>query len=77
MTDPIEISPGITLDNGVRHGKPVIKGTRVPVTLVLGQLAGGVTYAEIEDEYGVDFEGIKAALRYATNIVAHETVRVG
>ena len=77
MSNPIEISPGITVDNEVHHGKPVIKGTRVPVSLVLGQLAGGVTYAEIEDEYGVDFEGIKAALRYATDIVAHETVRVG
>jgi uncharacterized protein (DUF433 family) len=77
MSDPIEISPGITVDNEVRHGKAVIKGTRVPVAVVLGQLAGGVTYAEIENEYGVDFEGIKAALRYATNRVAHETVRVG
>jgi uncharacterized protein (DUF433 family) len=75
MSTSIEISPGITVDADVHHGKPVIKGTRVPVSLVLGQLAAGVTYAELEDEFGVDFEGIKAALKYATDIVSSETVR--
>ena len=77
MANPVEISPGITVDSDVRHGKPVIKGTRVPVSLVLGQLGGGVTYAELEEEYGVTTEGIRAALQYATNIVSQETVRAG
>jgi len=77
MSDSVEISPGITIDNAVRHGKPVIVGTRVPVSLILGQLAGGVTYAEIEEEYGVTLEGIRAALRYATDLVSRETVRAG
>jgi len=76
MPNAVEISPGITVDNEVRHGKPVIKGTRVPVSLVLGQLAGGVTYAKLEEEYGVTTEGIRAVLRYATSIVSQETVRV-
>ena len=34
-----EIVLGITVDREVRFGKPVIKGTRVPVDLVLGKLA--------------------------------------
>jgi len=42
-----EISPGIVADRGVRFGKPVIKGTRVPVDLVVGKLAGGMTIEEV------------------------------
>ena len=38
-----ELSPGITVDEKVHHGKPVIKGTRVPAELVIGHLAGGMT----------------------------------
>ena len=37
-----EIAPGIIVDREVRFGKPVIKGTRVPVDLVIGKLAGGM-----------------------------------
>jgi uncharacterized protein (DUF433 family) len=73
----VEISPGITVDNDIHHGKPVIKGTRVPVSLVLGQLAAGISYDELEKEFGISFEGIRAALRYAMDIVSHETVRAG
>ncbi|MBU4533422.1 MAG: DUF433 domain-containing protein [Firmicutes bacterium] len=36
-----EISPGIVIDPDIKGGKPVIKGTRVPVDLFLGWLAGG------------------------------------
>ena len=43
----IEIVPGVTADPQVAFGKPVIAGTRVPVVLVLGKLAGGVTVAEV------------------------------
>ena len=77
MIGPIEISPGITVDNDVHHGKAVIRGTRVPVSLVLGQLAAGVSYVELEEEFGVTVEGIRAALRYASELVSHETVRAG
>ncbi|MDA8336149.1 MAG: DUF433 domain-containing protein [Peptococcaceae bacterium] len=40
-----EIMPGITIDPGIRGGKPVLSGTRVPVDLILGKLAGGASYA--------------------------------
>lgn len=36
-----EIAPRIVVDERVRFGKPVIKGTRVLVELVVGKLAGG------------------------------------
>lgn len=64
----------IVIDERIRFGKPVIKGTRVSVDEVLGALAGGMTHQEIEKEYGVTEEGIKAALRYATEVISEEQV---
>lgn len=43
--------PGITVDSEIVNGQPVIAGTRVPVELVLGELAAGRTPAEILDSY--------------------------
>jgi len=37
----------IVIDENIRHGKPVIKGTRVPIDIILGSLAGGMSYQEI------------------------------
>ena len=55
----------IVIDKNIRHGKPIIKGTRITVEEVLGALAGGMTYQEIEREYGIKREGIIAAVSYA------------
>jgi uncharacterized protein (DUF433 family) len=41
------IASRIVVDQRVRFGKPVIKGTRVPVELVVGKLAGGMTIEEV------------------------------
>lgn len=38
----------INIDPAVCHGKPVIRGTRVPVAIVLGSLAGGMAYEEVQ-----------------------------
>ena len=54
----------IIIDEKVMHGKPVIKGTRVPVDVILGSLIGGMTYEEIEREYGVKKDDILAATQY-------------
>lgn len=74
MTQATEIYPGVVVDAHIVHGKPVIAGTRIPVSLVLGQLAGGASYEELEREYGLTTAQIRAALGYATQIVASETV---
>ena len=58
----------IVIDERKRFGKPIIKGTRMTVDEVLGALAGGMTYGEIEKEYGVDKDSVLAALKYATEI---------
>ncbi len=40
----MEIAPKISVDDNIRFGKPVITGTYVPIDLILGKLAGGMTY---------------------------------
>ncbi|MGD9954159.1 MAG: DUF433 domain-containing protein [Burkholderiales bacterium] len=67
--DQIEINPEIML------GKPVIRGTRIPVELVLRKLAEGATEAELLDAYPtLTAQGIKAALEYAAKTIAHEEI---
>lgn len=62
----------IAIDPQIQHGKPVIKGTRVPVTRILGGLAGGMTLEEIKKEYGVTEEDIRAALAFAGELIEKE-----
>jgi len=59
----------IIIDKKIMHGKPVVKGTRVPVEVVVGSLAGGMGYEEVEQEYGVTREDILACLDYATHVM--------
>lgn len=72
----MEISPGIEVDERVRFGKPVIKGTRVPVDLILGKLAGGMTYEEVMAEFDITKGDILAALKYASKYLSDEEVKV-
>ena len=65
----------IAIDPKIMHGKPVIRGTRVPVDVILGSLIGGMEYGEIEKEYGVEKEDILAAIEYAARFVMGEEVR--
>lgn len=54
-------------------GKPVIAGTRIPVTLILNLLAHGQTITEIIDDYpDLTAEDIKAAVEYAERAVEKE-----
>jgi uncharacterized protein (DUF433 family) len=71
----IEIVPGVTADPQVAFGKPVIAGTRVPVALVLGQLAGGVGVPELCAEYDLTPEQVRASMRYGAWLAEQETVR--
>jgi len=72
----VEIAPRIVVDPAIRFGKPVIKGTRVPVELVVAKLAGGMTAEEVAEEYAITLEDIQAALSYAARVLAAEEVRV-
>jgi uncharacterized protein (DUF433 family) len=55
------MSERISIDPAVQHGKPVIRGTRVPVARILGSLAGGMTNEQIIEEYRVTADDIAAA----------------
>jgi len=69
-----EIAPRIIIDPKIQGGKPVIKGTRVPVDLILGKIAGGMTMEELMREYELKKEDILAALRYAAQVVKEEVL---
>jgi uncharacterized protein (DUF433 family) len=67
MNDRIEINPAIC------HGQPVIKGTRITVSQLLGALAGGDTVAMILEDYpSLSFEDISSALSFASNLATFE-----
>jgi len=62
----------ITIDPDIQHGKPVIKGTKVPVVRIIGGLAGGIAKEEIIREYEVSEGDIRAALIYAGELIEVE-----
>lgn len=64
----IEINPKVLC------GKPVIKGTRISVELILEKIAEGYNFDEIMKEYDIEREDIKAALFYAYEIIANEEI---
>lgn len=73
---PAELYPGISSHQGILGGKPVIAGTRVPVDLVLGQLASGMSQEEVTYEYHLTAEQVRAALGYAARRLSEEVVYV-
>lgn len=62
----------IIIDPKTQHGKPIIRGTRVPVARIVGGLAGGMTLQQIEAEYGVTETDIRAALQFANDLIENE-----
>lgn len=67
--------PRIETNPAVLHGKPVIRGTRIPVELILRKLAEGAMQADLLDAYPrLTAEDVHAALAYAADTLAHELV---
>ena len=65
--DRIEVNPKVML------GKPVIRGTRIPVELILRKLAEGANEKDLLDAYPrLTRDDIRAAIAYAADSVAHE-----
>jgi len=62
----------ISIDAKIHHGQPVIAGTRVPVAVIVGSLAGGMSQEEVEQEYGITGEDIRAALAFAARLIRAE-----
>jgi uncharacterized protein (DUF433 family) len=65
----------IAIDPGVMAGKPVIRGTRIPVELIVRMLADGIPEAAILEEYPrLEADDIRAALAYAARVLGDEDV---
>jgi uncharacterized protein (DUF433 family) len=65
----------VTTDPNIMVGKPVIRGTRIPVELVVRMVARGIPDSEILREYPrLQAQDIRAALAYAADVLAHEDV---
>lgn len=63
---PDDLMPRIVLDPNVMQGKPVIRGTRIPLELLVRMVAQGIPESEILSEYPrLQPEDIRAALAYA------------
>ena len=69
VADRVEVNPKIMM------GKPVIKGTRITVELVVRKISEGASDKELLNAYPrLKKEDIKAALKYAADTIAHEEV---
>jgi len=65
----------ITSDPSIFGGKPIIRGMRVSVELILSLLAQGEGIDEIVDDYpGLEPEDIRACLAYAHAVIAHDSL---
>ncbi|MBU0985653.1 MAG: DUF433 domain-containing protein [Proteobacteria bacterium] len=67
----------IVVDSSVCHGKACIKGTRIMVSVILDNLAAGLTLDEIIESYPtLDQESIQAAIAYAAELARERVVRM-
>ncbi len=70
--DPLEL---ISVDPAVCHGQACVRGTRIPVSVVLDALAEGMSEAEILAGYPtLTVEGIRAAAAYGAALAREELV---
>jgi len=72
--DKADLGDRIVVRAEVQGGRPVIAGTRVPVELILGHLAAGMTAEAVAGEYGLTVEDVLAAVDYARKVVGEQRV---
>lgn len=72
------IAERIAVDPQICHGKPRVAGTRIPVEIILGLLADGLTPPQIIEKCYPDLTeaDILACVRYARSLVADEEIYV-
>ena len=69
-TKKVGLENRITIDPEIQHGKPCIRGTRIPVYIILEMLEHGMTFQEILEEYPhIKKDDIKACLVFARRLV--------
>jgi len=61
----------IVIDPKICHGKPIIRGTRMPVAPVVGSLAGGMSFGDVHREYDLSIDdsgGVEVCRRSGTKV---------
>jgi uncharacterized protein (DUF433 family) len=65
----------VIVDPLICHGRACIKGTRIFVSVILDNLADGLSYREIVDSYsGLTEEDIKAAIGYGAELARERVI---
>ncbi|MBI3610582.1 MAG: DUF433 domain-containing protein [Nitrospirae bacterium] len=65
----------VVIDTEIHHGDPCIKGTRIPVSVIVGSIADGMSVSEVLEAYPqLTPEDIRAALAYAAEVLRHELI---
>ncbi len=63
----------VVVDADLHHGDPCIKGTRIPVAMIIGSLADGMSYGQIRQAYPqLSDEDISASLAYAADVLRQD-----
>jgi uncharacterized protein (DUF433 family) len=63
----------IIIDPNTCHGKPTIRGTRTPVAVILGHLAGGDTFEALQQQYDLTADDIRACIAFANDELSRLT----
>ncbi len=67
----------VEIDPRVCNGKPVITGTRIPVTVILDQIAGGCSREDLKRKYlGITDEQIVGVLEYCHSVIEHTEIEL-
>jgi uncharacterized protein (DUF433 family) len=65
----------VVADPAVHHGEPCIRGTRIPVRMIVGSLADGMTVDQVIGEYSqLAQEDVLSALAYAAEVLHQENM---
>jgi uncharacterized protein (DUF433 family) len=68
------LNKAVTVNTEIQHGKPVLSGTRIPIAIIIGSLAGGMSYEEVIEEYAVTQDQILTSLAYFAELLSYETI---
>lgn len=76
MSSEYDFCEFIESNPGVLRGKPCVKGTRVPVWVVLDGLSAGAGYDEVMSDYRITREALLACLAYGARLADEEIIPI-
>ncbi len=72
------MNPHVQIDPRVCNGKPVVAGTRIPVTVILDQLAAGCSREDLKRKYpGITDEQIAGVFEYCHSVIERTEIESG